>query len=190
MKYLKDTSKEFIKSKLDTLNKDNQKFVDIDKLYISLFPIQMNAYQTPNERLEIRQLLVGAYPAKSDELLIPEISAISLGNKLGVDSYKQVIGQRVTLFGDDYKIGGVYSGGNHIIAYPSEDLIPMYKQYLDEAIFVKFNNKHQRNQFFRQFNNEQFVNSRDFYIDNIKFALPRILEVVIMIFGILFVINK
>lgn len=190
LNYLKDTSQELITSNLNTLNKDNEKFIDMNTVYISMFPAEINDYKTYNERLEIKQVLVGEYPRASNQLLIPEVYAISIANSLGLESYGQLVGQNIELLGDDYEIVGVYSGSNHIIVYPNQDLAARYSQYLDEAIFIKFDNSQQREELFDAFNSDQFVNSSDFYINNIKFILPMFLELLILLLSFVFIVKE
>lgn len=187
LNYLKDTSKDLITSNLDILNKDNEKFIDMSNIYISVFPSDINDYQTYNERLEIEQVLVGNYPSKDNELLIPEVYAISIANELGVESYEQLLDQSIELMGKKYKIVGVYSGSSHIITYPSQEQLSAYNQYLNEAIFIKFDNDAQKKAFFKQFNSSEFVNSSDFYFENVMYILPQFLQGLVLLLSILFI---
>lgn len=187
LNYLRDTTKDLVTSNLDILNKDNEKFIDLNQIYLSFFPSEINDYKVYNERLEVKEVLVGDYPTNESEILIPELYAISLANKFEVDSYDKLIGQKINLLSSEYSIVGVYSGANHIIAYPSKELITYYQQYLDQGIFIKFANKQQKSKLFDNFDSNEFVNSSEFYLNNIKFYMPQVLEVVILVLAIIFI---
>lgn len=187
LNYLRDTTKDLITSNLDILNKDNQKFIDLNQIYFSFFPSEINDYKVYNERLEVKEVLIGTYPTNASEVLMPEVYAISLANKLEVDSYDKLIGKKISFLNIDYNVVGVYSGANHIIAYPDEELTTYYQQYLDQGIFIKFANKEQKSKLFDTFDSSKFVNSSDFYLNNIKFYMPQVLEGVTFVLAVVFI---
>lgn len=188
LNYLQDTTKDLITANLDTLNKDNEKFIDLNQIYFSLFPQQINEYNTFNERLEIKEVLEGNYPTNETELLIPEVYAISIANELGVNTYAKLIGENISLLNSDYTIVGVYNGANQIIAYPPKEIVEYYGEELEQAIFIKFADNQQKKNFYDQFDNRDVVNSSDFYINNIKFYLPQVLQVIVLVVAIVFII--
>lgn len=190
LNYLKDTSKELITTNLDILNKDNEKFIDMSNIYISIFPPDINDYQIINERLEIKEVLVGNYPSSPDEILIPENYAISIANEKNIDSYQQLLGEQVTIADSNYTIVGVFNGSNHIIAYPSPTMIEYYQQYADEAIFIHLTNSEQKTNFYNTFDKAQVTNASDYYLSNIKFVIPTIIEYTILLLSILYLTKE
>lgn len=186
--YLKESSQEMIINNMDTLNKENDKFINLDSIYVSFFPEYINDYQIFNERLEVSQVLAGKYPSDENEIMLPEVYAVKLANKLSVNSYADLIGELLTFNDVNYTVVGVYSGANHIIQGASQKLIEEYQKNNSEAVFIDFNSKQQKREFFANFNKQDVVNSSDYYLQNIVYTLPTLFNALILIGATLFII--
>lgn len=186
--YLKQSTKDLTVNNMNILNKDNKKFISLDDVYVSLFPSEINNYQAFNERLQVKGVLAGGYPLNEDEIMIPEVYAVKLANDKGFTKYDQLIGQTVSYEDTAYKIVGVYNGANHIIVSADKEAREIYKKSMDESIFIRFKDRAQKIEFYKQFDKREVVNSSDFYINNIKYYIPSLLKIVIWGIGILFVI--
>lgn len=184
LKYLKDTTKQLIENNIDSLNKDNDKYIALNKVYLSSYPQMINHFKTSNEQLEITAMLAGRYPDRPTDVLIPEILAIRLANELNVDSYEQLLDTSISVRNIDFTIVGVYSGGNKLIVNSQS------KVANEDAIFIQFNSKEEKNSFFDTFDQANFTNSSDFYIANIKYQLPKIMNIVFITFGLIFVMGE
>lgn len=186
--YLKESSQEMIINNMDTLNKDNDKFINFDSIYVSFFPEYINDYQIFNERLEVSQVLVGKYPSDETEIMIPEVFAVKLANEIGVNSYDDLIGKQLSYNEVNYKVVGVYSGANHLIQGASQKLIEEYQKDNSEAVFIHFNSKQEKQGFFANFNKQDVVNSSDYYLQNIVYTLPTVFNTLILISAVLYII--
>lgn len=181
LNYLDETSPALIEDMMKRLNVDNEKYIDLNKIIYSSFPNEVDQYSVWNESLNVEQVLEGSYPHSVDELMIPEVYAIKTANELNLSTYQELIGKEVTLDKEAYKVSGVYVGGDNFIGYSN------LREDEAEAIFINVDNS-QKKKLFNIYDDNDFVQHKDFRINNIIMKLPIMFKGLFFILASMFIL--
>lgn len=147
----------------------------------------MNKLNVENETYNISEILSGGYPQSSSEVMIPESLALSLVNERNLKSYDEILNTNIKLttdndesifaFDKNYKISGIYSGGNNVIINPNSKIKKYQNIDLNSGI-AKFDDLKSKKSFIERNQNTKLLYKK---IVSIKMLIKLIMSSLIFI---------
>lgn len=113
-------------------------------------------YNAPNYTLGVRQITIGNFPQKDNQIVVNEVIAQSYAAKNGYKQLNQILGEQIEIeiegVKQNYEISGVFSGENNVIITPTEYAKFASEYKLAKNTLFKFSSKQAKEQFIKDNN--------------------------------------